>query len=80
MAKIELTQEQIEKAGGKEQLRRVELPLDDDGNDSLEVIVCVPDRRTMGQYLKYQNNANRFYNLILVRIFSISFNLTLFRS
>ena len=31
-------------------------------------------------YLKYQNNANRFYNLILVRIFSISFNLTLFRS
>lgn len=54
-AKIELSAEQIEKAGGKEQLRRVELPLDDIGDEVIEVIVCVPDRRTMGQYLKYQN-------------------------
>lgn len=67
MAKIELTQEQIEKAGGKEQLRRVELPLDDDANDSLEVIVCVPDRRTMGQYLKYQNNNPAKAQEILVK-------------
>lgn len=57
MAKVkkEVSQEVIDKAGGKEMLRRVELPLDDDGNEILEVIVCVPDRRTMGQYLKYQN-------------------------
>lgn len=47
--------EVIEKIGGVEQLRRIELPLDDDGNKFLEVIACVPDRRTMGQYLKYQN-------------------------
>jgi hypothetical protein len=53
--KVEVTPEVIEKVGGKEQLRRVDLPLDDDANETLEVIVCVPDRRTMGQYLKYQN-------------------------
>lgn len=54
-AKKDVSQETIDKVGGKEMLRRVELPLDDDGNEMLEVIVCVPDRRTMGQYLKYQN-------------------------
>jgi hypothetical protein len=54
-SKIELTPEQIEAAGGKDKLRRVDLPLDDDGNETLEVVVCIPDRRTMGQYLKYQN-------------------------
>lgn len=58
MAKLEkktVSQETIDKVGGADKLRRVDLPLDDDGNDILEVIVCVPDRRTMGQYLKYQN-------------------------
>lgn len=50
-----LSEDQIKVAGGAEMLRRVELPLDDNGDDILEVIVCVPDRRTMGQYLKYQN-------------------------
>ncbi|PTT14270.1 hypothetical protein DBR27_04305 [Flavobacterium sp. HMWF030] len=50
-----LSEDQIKAAGGAEMLRRVELPLDDNGDDILEVIVCVPDRRTMGQYLKYQN-------------------------
>lgn len=56
MAKeVKLSEEQIKAAGGKENLRRVELPLDDMGNEVLEVVVCVPDRRTMGQYLKYQN-------------------------
>jgi hypothetical protein len=66
-AKIELTPEQIEKAGGKEQLRRVELPLDDDGNESIEIIVCIPDRRTMGQYLKYQNQNPAKAQEILVK-------------
>lgn len=56
MAKdIKLSEEQIKAAGGEKNLRRVELPLDDLGNESLEVVVCVPDRRTMGQYLKYQS-------------------------
>jgi hypothetical protein len=50
-----LSEDQIKAAGGAEMLRRVELPLDDNGNDFVEVIVCIPDRRTMGQYLKYQN-------------------------
>lgn len=50
-----LSEEQIKAAGGVGMLRRVELPLDDNSNDILEVVVCVPDRRTMGQYLKYQN-------------------------
>lgn len=50
-----VSEEQIKAAGGAEMLRRIELPLDDNGNDFLEVIACVPDRRTMGQYMKYQN-------------------------
>lgn len=40
---------------GQDNLRRIELPKDDNGDEILEVIVSVPDRRTMGQYLKYQN-------------------------
>ncbi|AMO19226.1 hypothetical protein [Flavobacterium columnare] len=50
-----LSEDQIKAAGGAEMLRRVELPLDDNSDEVLEVVVCVPDRRTMGQYLKYQN-------------------------
>ncbi|URC13946.1 hypothetical protein [Flavobacterium sp. B183] len=50
-----LSDEQIKNAGGIDQLRRIEIPLDDAYNEILEVIVCVPDRRTMGQYLKYQH-------------------------
>jgi hypothetical protein len=53
--KVELSEEQIKAAGGAANLRRVELPKDDMGNEVLEIIVCVPDRRTMGQYMKYQN-------------------------
>lgn len=53
-AKKEVPQDVIEKVG-KDNLRRIELPLDDDNNEILEVVVCVPDRRTMGQYMKYQN-------------------------
>lgn len=53
-AKKEVSQEVIDKVG-KDNFRRVELPLDDNNNEVLEVIVSVPDRRTMGQYLKYQN-------------------------
>jgi hypothetical protein len=50
-----LSEDQVRAAGGAEMLRRVELPLDDNSDEILEVVVCVPDRRTMGQYLKYQN-------------------------
>lgn len=52
--KKEVSKELIEKIGEKN-LRRIELPLDDNNDDVLEVVVCVPDRRTMGQYMKYQN-------------------------
>lgn len=47
--------ETIEKIGGVKNLRRIELPTNDLGNESIEVVCCVPDRRTMGQYLKYQS-------------------------
>jgi hypothetical protein len=50
-----VSDEQIKEAGGVENLRRISLPLDDNGNEILEVVVSVPNRRTMGQYLKYQN-------------------------
>ena len=53
-AKKEVSQEIVDKVG-IENLKRIELPLDDNNNEILEVIVSVPDRRTMGQYLKYQN-------------------------
>ncbi len=55
MAKIkkEASAEVIAKVG-EANLRRIELPLDDNNDEVLEVIVSVPDRRTMGQYMKYQ--------------------------
>ncbi|MDZ4147872.1 MAG: hypothetical protein U1C58_06280 [Flavobacteriaceae bacterium] len=52
---VAVSQEVIEKVGGEKNLRRVELPTDDTGEATIEVIVSVPDRRVMGQYLKYQN-------------------------
>jgi hypothetical protein len=48
-----VSQETIEKVGGQEKLRIIELPTDDDGNDSIEVVVCIPNRTTMGEYMKY---------------------------
>ncbi|REH00271.1 hypothetical protein [Flavobacterium aquicola] len=53
--KKQVSQEVIERVGGVERLQRIELPLDDDGNDFIEVIVCIPTRATMGEYLKYNN-------------------------
>jgi hypothetical protein len=56
MTKVSKTiSEELKKKHGEKNLRRVELPLDDNGDEALEVIVAVPDRRTMAQYLKYQN-------------------------
>lgn len=62
-----LSDDQIKAAGGVEMLRRVELPLDDNGDKIIEVVVCVPDRRTMGQYLKYQNQNPAKAQEILVK-------------
>ncbi|MDT8346658.1 MAG: hypothetical protein RQ756_02555 [Flavobacteriaceae bacterium] len=62
-----LTEEVIKKVGGANMLRRVELPLDDLGEEVLEVIISVPDRRTMGQYLKYQNVSPAKAQEILVK-------------
>lgn len=64
--KKEVAQEVIDKVGANN-LRRIELPLDENDNDVLEVIVSVPDRRTMGQYLKYQNQNPAKAQEILVK-------------
>ncbi len=53
--KKEVSKETIEKVGGEKNLRRIELPTTELGNENIEVVCCIPDRRTMGQYLKYQN-------------------------
>lgn len=63
----ELPPEAIVKAGGEKMLRRVELPIDDFGEESLEVIISVPDRRTMGQYLKYNSISPTKAQEILVK-------------
>lgn len=49
-----VSKETIEKIGEKN-LRRLELPTNDLGTEHIEVIACIPDRRVMGQYLKFQN-------------------------
>lgn len=46
-----LTAEQVEKAGGEKNLRR--LILKDENDTELEVIARVPDRTTIGEYLKF---------------------------
>ncbi|MGU9939354.1 hypothetical protein F0358_05210 [Empedobacter brevis] len=49
-----VSQETIDKVGGKQNLRR--LVLRDEFQDlELEVISRIPDRTTMGEYLKYAN-------------------------
>lgn len=62
-----VSQEVIEKVGGIDKLQRIELPLDDDGNDFIEVIVCIPSRGIMGEYLKYQNSNPAKAQEILVK-------------
>jgi len=62
----QVSQEVIEKVGGEAMLRRVELPMDDIGEDVLEVIVSIPDRKTMGQYLKYNAmNPNKAQEILV---------------
>lgn len=75
MAKLEaknenkktVSQEVIDKVGGEDKLRTIELPLDDDGNDFIDVIVCIPTRTTMGEYLKYNNTNPAKAQEILVK-------------
>lgn len=47
--------ETIQKAGGEKNLRVLELPTNDLGTQTIEVIACVPSRQVMGQYLKHQS-------------------------
>ena len=49
----ELTPEQIEKAGGENNLRR--LTLVDSNDNEVQVIAKVPSRTTIGEYLKFAN-------------------------
>jgi hypothetical protein len=51
-AKKEVSQEVIEKVGGVEFLQRAYLK-DEVQKIELEVIVSVPDRTTLGEYMKY---------------------------
>lgn len=62
-----VSQEVIDRAGGIDKLQRIELPLDDDGNDFIEVIVSIPSRTVMGEYLKYQNSNPSKAQEILVK-------------
>ena len=56
----------IARVGGEDKLRRVELPLDDLGLETLEVVVAVPNRKILGQYLKYQNvNPNKAHEILV---------------
>ncbi|MEG0189288.1 hypothetical protein [Algoriella sp.] len=52
--KKELSTETIEKLGGEKNLRR--LILKDENDQEVEVIVSVPDRVTIGEYLKFANS------------------------
>lgn len=65
--KKEVSQEVIDKVGGVDKLRVIELPLDDDGNEFIDVVVCVPNRTTMGEYLKYNNTNPAKAQEILVK-------------
>lgn len=58
--------ELIEKVGGKDKLRRAELPLDDYGTETLEVIIAVPSRRVQAQYLKYARvDPGKAFNILV---------------
>lgn len=51
-----LSKEQREafiKEYGEHNLKRIDIPLDDMNTEQLEVVVRVPDRATMSQYMKY---------------------------
>lgn len=48
-----LSAETIAKVGGEKNLRR--LTLKDENEQEVEVIVSVPDRTTIGEYLKFAN-------------------------
>lgn len=40
---------------GENKVRIAELPLDDDGNDYLPVLIRVPDRKVMGEFEKWMD-------------------------
>ncbi|NLN33884.1 MAG: hypothetical protein GX159_09875 [Flavobacteriaceae bacterium] len=62
----ELSASEIEKAGGVANLRRVELPLDESNSEFLEIVVCVPDRNVMGQYLRFQQtNPKKAFEILV---------------
>jgi hypothetical protein len=62
-----VSKETIERVGGEKNLRRLELPTNDLGTENIEIIACVPDRRVMGQYLKYQSTNPAKAQEILVK-------------
>ena len=65
-----MTKEQREaliKEHGESNLRRLELPKDDLNTEFVEIVVRVPDRATMGQYMKYMDVNPKKAQEILVK-------------
>jgi hypothetical protein len=62
-----ISEDLIEKAGGKDKLRRLFLPKNEEDTETIEVIACVPKRKVMGQYLKFQNSDPAKAQEILVK-------------
>jgi hypothetical protein len=51
---------------GKSKLRKLELPMDDIGLKKLEVIVLIPNRPTMSQFMKYiDSNPNKAQEILI---------------
>lgn len=64
-SKKTVSQETIDRIGGVENLRRLTIR-DDDKKVTLEVISCIPDRTTLGEYLKFANTNPKKAQDILV--------------
>lgn len=65
-AKKEVSQEVIDKVGGVEYLQRALLK-DEVKNIELEVVVSVPDRNVLGEYMKFANTNPKKAQEILVK-------------
>lgn len=66
----ELTEEQREafiRAYGVDRLKRLEVPLSENGSSYYDVVALVPDRSTMSQYMKYSDVNPKKAQEILVK-------------
>jgi hypothetical protein len=61
-----VSKEVIESIGGAENLRRLILK-DEHKNTTMQVVACIPDRTTMGEYLKFISQNPKKAQEILVK-------------